>query len=59
VNLGVMYCECGREIYSTGGDLPKVQQFNPLGECVFRICAHGVVVLDKRPKEAPHERAER
>jgi hypothetical protein len=44
------FCGCGAKIDVTGGMIPQ-QEMRSNGEIIYYVCAHGVVLVDKRDKQ--------
>ena len=56
-DIGNGRCMCGRLIETTAGNFPQIAQYIDR-ECIYALCSHGIVVIDKREKEKKKTRRE-
>jgi len=55
LDRGNRYCRCGQKIETTAGSSPNRAEYDGEGRCIYAVCSHGVVVIDKRFEEVNHE----
>jgi hypothetical protein len=46
------YCACGKKCETTGESFHSQTQYMN-GEVIYAVCAHGVVLIDKRQRLQP------